>query len=115
MNHGRKFTGAKYHADRKKKKFERKGQENIATLGETKRKSKRVMGGNTKTILLNDNEVNISGKKAEITNVTETPQNIFLARQNRLIKGAVIETSLGKAKITNRPAREGFVNAILVK
>jgi small subunit ribosomal protein S8e len=52
--------------------------------------------------------------KAKIINVVETPQNRFLSRQNRLMKGAVIETSLGKAKITNRPTQEGQVNAILI-
>ena len=53
--------------------------------------------------------------KEEIKNVLETPQNTFFARQNRLMKGALIQTSLGKAKITNRPGQEGHINAILVE
>lgn len=118
MNKGRKISGGKYHELRKKKVYEREIQERIVGLGETKRKNMRVRGGNTKTVLLRSNVANImvSGKvqKAEIKNVIETPQNTFLARQNRLMKGAIIETSLGKARITNRPSQEGQINAILV-
>ena len=54
-------------------------------------------------------------QKAEIKNVKETPQNRFWARQNRLLKGAIIETSLGKARITNRPTQEGHINGILLE
>ena len=54
-------------------------------------------------------------KKTSIKNVLETPSNRFLARQNILIKGAIIETELGKAKITNRPGQEGSVQAVLVQ
>ncbi len=76
-------------------------------------------GGNSKTFLLKTNIANImiNGKtqKAEILNVEETPQNRFLARQNRLLKGAIIDTNLGKARITNRPTQEGMVNAIILK
>ena len=53
--------------------------------------------------------------EAEIINVEETPQNKFFARQNRLMKGSVIETSLGKARITNRPSQEGMINGILIE
>ena len=79
----------------------------------------RVRGGNRKIITLKSNIVNIlietgKSKKADIINVEETPQNRFLARQNRLVKGAIIETSIGKARITNRPSQEGLVNASLI-
>lgn len=119
MDLGRKVTGGKYHARRKRRFHEGFGRITTVTLGETKKKTYRVMGGEVKTFLARANEVNIqtgkTSKKAEIVNVVETPQNKFLARQNRLAKGVIIETSLGKAKITNRPSREGVVNAILVE
>ena len=54
-------------------------------------------------------------QKTKIKNVLETPSNRFLARQNVLVKGALIETEIGKAKITNRPSQEGSVQGILVK
>lgn len=119
MNYGRKISGGKYHKRRKLKLHEKDSQERNPTLGETKRKTVRARGGIRKTFLLKSNVANImvSGKaqKAEIVNVEETPQNRFLARQNRLMKGAIIKTSLGIAKITNRPSQEGVVNAILIK
>jgi ribosomal protein S8E len=89
MNKGRKISGGKYHSNRKKKLIEIKGQERQVVLGETKTKQIRTRGGNIKTVLLRTNEVNLTtnGKteKAEIKNVEETPQNLFLARQNRLL------------------------------
>ncbi|MEM4259499.1 MAG: 30S ribosomal protein S8e [Candidatus Pacearchaeota archaeon] len=119
MNLGRKITGGKYHARRKKRLHERQSQERHVILGETKRKQLRVRGGNTKTILLKSNIANVlvegKVKKAEIKNVEETPQNKFFARQNRLVRSAIIETSLGKARITNRPSQEGHVNAVLIE
>jgi small subunit ribosomal protein S8e len=119
MKQGRKITGGKYHARRKKRLHERAGQERHIILGETKRKQLRVRGGHMKVILLKSNTANVlvdgKVKKAEIKNVEETPQNKFFARQNRLVKSALIETSLGKARITNRPSQEGQVNAVLIK
>lgn len=119
MNRGRKVTGGKYHKKRKLKLFEHRNTERPVVLGETKRKQLRIMGGAFKTILLKENQANILvGKKvqrAEIINVESTPQNPFLSRQNRLIKGAIIETSLGKARITNRPSQEGQVNAVILE
>jgi small subunit ribosomal protein S8e len=119
MNKGRKISGGKYHANRKKKLHERKSQESIVALGETKTKTVREMGGKKRTILLRADTANISTKdgikKTTIKNVLETPQNKFLARQNRLMKGVIIETTQGKAKITNRPSREGSINAVLIK
>lgn len=119
MDLGRKITGGKYHRQRKKKLYEKQGQDRIVLLGEIKRKFLRVKGGNIKTVLLKANSVNllIDGKiqKTEIKNVVETPQNKFFARQNRLLKSAIIETPLGKARITNRPSQEGQINAVLIK
>ena len=121
MSLGRKITGGKYHSRRKKRFHEKQGQEREIVLKETKKKKLRIRGGKRKTILLSSDIANIldpktnKTKKAKIKNVVETPQNVFLARQNRLVKSAIIDTELGKARITNRPSREGHVNAVLIK
>jgi small subunit ribosomal protein S8e len=121
MKLGRKNSGGKYHRSRKKKFYEKLNQSRVVALKETKRKKLRTAGGNTKTILLSCDTANVLNpktkkvQKAKIKNVVETPQNIFLARQNRLLKSAIIETELGKARITNRPTQEGQVNAILIE
>ena len=117
---GRKISGGKYIKRRKKKKNELAGQKRVIKLGDTKRKSKRTKGGNKKTFLLRTKFINVKTKdkkikKTEIKNVLETPSNRFLARQNVLTKGTIVETELGKVKITNRPTQEGVVNGILVE
>jgi len=121
MNHGRKLTGGKYHANRKKKKFESSSQTRIVKLGKEKKKEVRGMGGNHKVVLISTDVCNLFNpktKKSEIVkikNVAETPSNRFLARQNILMKSAIIDTEKGKARITNRPSQEGNVQAILIE
>ncbi len=119
MKKGRKITGGKYKASRKKKFFEKQGQPRIVKLGEKRTKNLRTRGSKKKLVSLSQETANITNKgkskKAKIKNVIETPANRFLARQNILIKGAIIETEIGKAKITNRPSQEGIVQAILIE
>lgn len=121
MKQGRKITGGKYHKFRKKKKYSLSGTERKVKLKERKGKIVRGRGGHKKTVLLSEDYANVTDpetkktKKAKIKNVLETPSNRFLARQNILIKSAVIETELGKARITNRPSQEGSVQAELLK
>jgi len=121
MKLGRKITGSKYKKFNKKKKYSLTGITRKVKLGETKQKTLRGMGGNKKTVLLKADFANVidqetkKSKKSKIKNVLETPSNRFLARQNILVKSAIIETELGKARITNRPSQEGSVQAVLVK
>lgn len=116
---GRKISGGKYIKRRKKKLSELSGQKKTTKLGEVKRKSKKVTGGNKKTYLLQSRFVNvpIKGKvqKLEIKNVLETPSNRFLARQNIITKGTIVETASGNVKITNRPTQEAVLNGVLVE
>jgi small subunit ribosomal protein S8e len=120
MRLGKKITGGKYHANRKSQKHELPGIPRIVKLRAKKTKVIRGRGGNKKLVLLSSDIANVTDfkgktKKSKIINVMETHANRFLARQNILIKGAIIETELGKARITNRPSQEGTINAILIK
>lgn len=120
MKLGRKITGGRYVKRMKKKKHSLSGQiKNVKLSKEEKRKSKRVLGGNKKDYMLKGKFINIQEKgkksrKVEIKNVIETPSNRFLARQNILTKGTIVETDIGKVKITNRPSQEGMINGVLV-
>lgn len=120
MRTGRKITGGKYKKFRKKKLSELKRQPRLTILGQEKKKTIRTRGGKIKTVLLKTNKVNVIDPKTkvakvvEIKNVLEVPSNRFLARKNVLVKGAIIETELGKARITNRPSQEGQINAVLI-
>jgi len=61
--------------------------------------------------------MNPKTKKASVTDlktILESPANRHFVRRNIITKGAVIETPNGKAKVTNRPSQEGFVNAVLI-
>jgi len=117
----RKYTGKLYKRFRKKRKYEL-GREYIETLiGDRKIKKIRVRGGNYKIRLFRDKYANVyvpSQKKvvrAEIKSVIENRAHIHFARRNVLTKGAVIETTAGKAVVTNRPGQEGIVNAVLIE
>jgi small subunit ribosomal protein S8e len=118
MKQGRKSSGGRYIKPRKKKLTGRQGQARIVKLGEVKTKLLKMRGGSKKLVSLTNDAVNLiskgMGKKVKIKNILETPSNAFLARQNILLKGAIIETELGKARVTNRPSQEGNVQAILI-
>ena len=79
------------------------------------------MGGHIKQVLFKINKANIydpSKKKTslvEIKKVVDNPANRNFVRRNIITKGALIETALGKARVTSRPGQEGLVNAVLVK
>jgi len=121
MKHGRKISGGKYHAQRKKKKYELPGIPRVVKLKETKKKKIRMLGGNKKTVLLGDNKINLiesktkKSKVVKIKNVVETPSNRFLARQNIITKGTIVDTEAGKARVTNRPSQEGCVQGVLIE
>jgi len=55
-----------------------------------------------------------SKKKVKVRTVVETPMNRHYARQNIMVKGAVIDTEVGHARITNRVGQDGIVNAIQI-
>lgn len=103
-----------------KRKFEQGSFPVETIMGEPKRKTARGRGANVKIKILIDKYANItdpkSGKtqKAEITRVVKNPTNIDYDRRGVITKGAVIETSLGLARVTSRPGQDGIINALLV-
>jgi len=119
MKIGKKISGGRYRKRRKKKLYELPGQRRHVALGMQKKKMQRIMGGHKKTFLLKANIVNVRAgnkvQKLEIKNVLETPANRFLARQNILSKGTIVQTDKGKVRITNRPSQEGMVNGVLIE
>jgi len=89
--------------------------------GEEKRVNVRVRGGGHKVrarrvayAVVSDPETGKS-VKARILRVVETPANREYARRGIIVKGAIIETSEGRAVVTSRPGQDGVVNAVLVK
>lgn len=119
MKAGRKASGAKYKRPKKRRLTGRQGQARVIKLGEKKTKLLRGRGGSKKLTSFQGNTANVmakgKSKNTTIKNVLETPSNTFLARQNILVKGAIIETELGNARITNRPSQEGNIQAVLIE
>jgi small subunit ribosomal protein S8e len=113
----RKITGGKYKKARKKKRYELPGKIRYVILGKEKRKKIRTRSGDFKTVLLSTDKANIieksgKAKSVKIKSILQVPSNRYL--KGILFKGSIIETELGKARITNRPSQEGNVNAVLV-
>lgn len=84
-----------------------------------KARVKRTLGGHHKTSLISAKEINVADKKGktimtDILNVIENPANPNLVRRNIMTKGTVVETKLGKVKVTSRPGQEGSVNGVLL-
>lgn len=115
----RKASGGRYSGTKSKRKNSLARLSTLTKLGDKKSKKLRLIGGNKKQITLSSKEVNVVDKKGksqktEILNVIENPANPNLVRRNIVTKGTIVETKLGKVKITSRPGQEGTVNGVLV-
>ena len=79
----------------------------------------RVRGGSRKAAVHTALFANVSAqgqvRKVKIINVVESPDNRHYARENVISKGALIQTEIGKAKVTSRPGQDGLINAVLVE
>jgi small subunit ribosomal protein S8e len=53
--------------------------------------------------------------EASIEDVVENDANPNYVRRNIVTKGAVVETSEGRARVTSRPGQTGQVNAVLLE
>lgn len=122
--HGRasaKISGGKLKSNRHKKRFELGNDPAQTVLGNTKRKQVKGMGGDSKSVLLSGNEVNVTNpkdkvtKKVKILNVLENIADPHFAQRNIITKGAIIVTELGNARVTSRPGQSGRINAVLIK
>ena len=119
-NSRRSKTGRRIRYGRSKKKFEIGREQHLTIIGKLKRKKVRTKGDNRKTrVLTADVAYVIDPKtqkttKTEIVSVVENTANIHYIRRNIMNKGAIIDTKLGKAKITSRPGQSGNINAILL-
>lgn len=115
------FARTKYEAP---KNAESGTAENAKEAKESReaRKEFRVRGGGRKVAAerifyanLAGNAPNSKVKKTRVLNVIETPASRHYARENVVVKGAVILTEAGKARVTSRPGQHGVVNAILIE
>lgn len=122
--HGRsakKISGGRYRPQRKKRRTEIGREAADTTIGSRTAKTLRVTGGASKVSLRAALEANVVNpktgecKKAKILTVVENAANPHFVRRNIITRGAIINTELGKAKVTSRPGQDGSVNAVLVE
>jgi len=116
----RSKTGRRKRYARSKRKFEIGRERHLTTIGSTTLKKVRTKGANRKTraktidIAYVVDQNNNKTTKTEIISVVENQANIHYVRRNIINKGAIIETKLGKAKVTSRPGQCGTINAVLL-
>lgn len=116
----RKQTGARYKDYRKKRQYELGREPSFTKLGKKKVQTIRTMGSNRKLRLLSAETANLfdpkskSFKQIKIKTISDNPANRHFIRRNIMTKGSVIDTEIGKARITSRPGQDGVVNAVLI-
>ncbi|MDI6903157.1 MAG: 30S ribosomal protein S8e [Methanocellales archaeon] len=117
----RKKTGGRLRPSRSKRKHELGRESMEAHIDKIKRAKVHVMGGGNKIRVLQSDVANVTDAKTgktkviKIQTVEANPANPHYVRRNMLMKGAVIKTKLGRAKITSRPGQDGVVNAVLIE
>ncbi len=116
----RKVSSGMKQAHRKKRLYDFGNRPTLTRIGESRVRADRVRCGDSKMRVLMTKVVNVYDpknkvfKKAAIKTVLENPANRHYARANIMTKGAIIDTELGKARITGRPGQEGAINATLL-
>ena len=117
----RRSTGAKIHTAHKKRKS-RMGRNPIETkIGEDRKKLVRTRGANIKIKSYSAEMINVTDTKnnkttrGAIRRLEENKASLDYQRRNILTKGAIVDTELGKVKITSRPGQSGQVNGILLE
>lgn len=120
-NHGRslrKRTGGRLRPSRDRRKHELGSEPTETQVGETKLKTVDARGTGEKIRALQADTASVATDdgtvSAEIEDVIENPADPNYARRNIVTRGAIIETSAGRARVTSRPGQDGQVNAVLV-
>lgn len=115
----RKATGGRLRRGAKKKRRE-VGREPVAVaIGNDKREAVRVIGGGSKMRSFKAGRCSVidsNGKshQTKILDVLENRADPHLVRRDVITKGALIQTELGKVRVTSRPGQVGMVQGILL-
>jgi len=116
----RSSTGGRIKHSAGKKKHEMGRESTLTQLGETRKKHVSGFGGNSKIRLYKGFHVNVTDaltgntSLADIETVELNAANRNYVRRNIITKGAIVQTTVGKARVTNRPGQDGSINAVLV-
>jgi len=115
----RKRTGGRRRDFRKKKKHELGDQPTETRIGDQRLKTVDARGNTEKVRAVTTDRASVATDgavvAAEIEDVEENPSNPNYVRRNIITKGAIIQTSEGRARVTSRPGQDGQINAVLVE
>lgn len=90
------------------------------TLGEERRIFVRARGGSYKVKLKFARYANVvdpktgQSRRVRILRVVSNPASKDYDRRGVITRGAIIDTELGRARVTSRPGQDGIVNAVLI-
>jgi small subunit ribosomal protein S8e len=122
VDHGRslrKRTGGRLRPNRDRRKHELGSEPTETQVGETKLKTIDTRGSGGKVRALRIDTASVATDDgtvaADLEDVVENPSDPNYARRNIVTKGAVVDTSAGRARVTSRPGQDGQVNAVLVE
>lgn len=114
----RKRTGGRLRPASNKKRYQLGREPTETTVGEPRFRIVDSRGNRKKVRALSTNVAQVADgdqvTEAEIENVVDNPANINYIRRNIITKGAILDTSAGRARVTSRPGQDGQVNAVLV-
>jgi len=117
----RKASGGRLRDHRKSRQFARGSDPMFTRIEAPAFHTSSTLGGNRKRRLRSTNVVNAvdpktnKTTKATVETVVENEANRNFIRRNILTKGAVIQTSAGKVRITSRPGQDNVLNGVLVE
>jgi small subunit ribosomal protein S8e len=114
----RKRTGGRRRHARNKRKYELGDEPTETRVGDGKLKTVDARGNTVKVRAVAADHANVAvgGEvvPADIEDVVENESDPNYVRRNIITKGAIIETSEGRARVTSRPGQDGQINAVSV-
>jgi small subunit ribosomal protein S8e len=114
----RKRTGGRRRPASDKRKHQLGSEPTETEVDDARLKAVDARGGTEKVRAIAADTASVAAGSevvaAEIETVAENPSNPNYARRNIITRGAVIETSEGRARVTSRPGQDGQVNAVLL-
>ena len=118
--HKRKRSGGRKRLNRGRRRFEFGSPPTRTVMGDKTVLTARTSGGRLKARVLREANANLSDRsgkvvRAKILSVTENPAGVDLRRGGIMTKGAIIQTPMGRARITSRPGQSGTIDAVLIE
>jgi len=118
----RKPSGGRLKHYRGKRRTEISSENQFAYLGdEDHRKNYRKRAGSQTVRLLSVHEINVNDPKegktvrGTINTVLQNDADPNYVRRNIVTKGAVVDTDVGRVRVTSRPGMHGVVSGVLLE